>query len=110
MDNAVAVVLLTPIFYPVIEAMGGNLVYFGVLFIFALAIGQITPPVGLCLFVSCNIADESIERISIEIIPFVVVLIVILLILNFFSESHYFYSQYFRYIANCEGTRYEKRI
>lgn len=66
--------------------MGGNLVYFGVLFIFALAIGQITPPVGLCLFVSCNIADESIERISIEIIPFVVVLIVILLILNFFPS------------------------
>ncbi|ADK82379.1 TRAP transporter large permease [Sediminispirochaeta smaragdinae] len=86
LDNAVAVVLLTPIFYPVIEAMGGNLVYFGVLFIFALAIGQITPPVGLCLFVSCNIADESIERISIEIIPFVVVLIVILLILNFFPS------------------------
>ncbi len=84
LDNAVAVVLLTPIFYPVIEAMGGDLVYFGVLLVFALAIGQITPPVGLCLFVACNIAHDTIERISREVIPFILVLIVLLLILNVF--------------------------
>lgn len=40
--STVAVVLLTPIFYPVITAMGGDLVYFGVLLVFALSIGQIS--------------------------------------------------------------------
>ncbi len=84
LDNAVAVVLLTPIFYPVITAMGGDLVYFGVLLVFALAIGQITPPVGLCMFVACNIAGVSIEKLSKQIIPFVVVLLFALLLLNIF--------------------------
>lgn len=82
LDNAVAVVLLTPIFYPVITSMGGDLVYFGVLMVFALAIGQITPPVGLCLFVACDMAKISIERISREIVPYIVILIIVLLVIN----------------------------
>lgn len=81
LDNAVAVVLLTPIFYPIIEALGGDLVYFGVLMVFALAIGQITPPVGLCMFVACDIAKIKIESLVKEIIPFLVALLVLLLVL-----------------------------
>jgi C4-dicarboxylate transporter DctM subunit len=84
LDNAVAVVLLTPIFYPVIEALGGNLVNFGVLLVFALAIGQITPPVGLCLYVASDMAKVSLEEISAECIPFVISMLVVLLILNLF--------------------------
>lgn len=84
LDNAVAVVLLTPIFYPVIAAMGGDLVYFGVLLVFALAIGQVTPPVGLCMFVACNIAGTTLEAISRRMVPFLVALLIALLILNLF--------------------------
>lgn len=82
LDNAVAVVLLTPIFFPVYEAMGGDLVYFGVLLVFALSIGQITPPVGLCMFVACNIAGVSLESLSRQIVPFIIVLLATLLLLN----------------------------
>jgi C4-dicarboxylate transporter DctM subunit len=81
LDNAVAVVLLTPIFYPIIEALGGDLVYFGVLMVFALAIGQITPPVGLCMFVACDIAKIKLESLVKEILPFLVSLLVLLLVL-----------------------------
>ena len=81
LDNAVAVVLLTPIFYPIIEALGGDLVYFGVLMVFALAIGQITPPVGLCMFVACDIAKIKLESLVKEILPFLISLLVLLLIL-----------------------------
>lgn len=81
LDNAVAVVLLTPIFYPIIEALGGDLVYFGVLMVFALAIGQITPPVGLCMFVACDIAKIKLESLVKEIIPFLAALLVLLLVL-----------------------------
>lgn len=84
LDNAVAVILLTPIFYPVIQSMGGDLVYFGVLLVFALAIGQITPPVGLCMYVACDIAKVTLEKLSKEIIPFIIALVITLLILNFF--------------------------
>lgn len=84
LDNAVAVILLTPIFYPVVQMMGVDLVYFGVLLVFALSIGQITPPVGLCTFVACDIANISIEKLSKELIPFLGALVLSLLILNLF--------------------------
>lgn len=82
LDNAVAIVLLTPIFYPIAAQAGIDLVFFGVLMVFALAIGQITPPVGLCLFVACNISKISIEKLSKAVLPFVVVLILLLILLN----------------------------
>ena len=49
LDNAVAVILLTPIFVNVVQAMNIDICYFGVFPVFVLAIGQVTPPVGLCL-------------------------------------------------------------
>ncbi len=86
LDNAVAVVLLTPIFYPIIEALGGDLVYFGVLMVFALAIGQVTPPVGLCMFVACDIAKIKLESLVKEIVPFLIALLVLLLVLCFVPQ------------------------
>jgi len=84
LDNAVAMVLLTPIFHPVITSVGIDPVFFGVIMVLGLAIGQITPPVGLCLFVACNIGDVSIEAISKECVPWLIALIAVLLIVVFF--------------------------
>lgn len=83
LDNAVAIILLTPIFYPVMASMGVDLCYFGVLMVFVLAIGQITPPVGLCLFVACDIGKVTIEGISKEIIPYIIGLVLVALLLVF---------------------------
>lgn len=83
LDNAVAIILLTPIFYPVMASMGVDLCYFGVLMVFVLAIGQITPPVGLCLFVACDIGKVTIEGISKEIIPYIIGLVGVALLLVF---------------------------
>ena len=81
LDNAVAIILLTPIFYPVMASMGVDLCYFGVLMVFVLAIGQITPPVGLCLFVACDIGKVTIEGISKEIMPYIAGLVGVALLL-----------------------------
>ena len=86
LDNAVAIVLLTPIFYPITTQVGIDPVFFGVLMVFALAIGQVTPPVGLCLFVACNISKVSIEKLSKAVIPFLVALIVLLFVLNLIPD------------------------
>ncbi len=86
LDNAVAIVLLTPIFYPITVQVGIDPVFFGVLMVFALAIGQVTPPVGLCLFVACNISKVSIEKLSKAVIPFLVALIVLLVVLNLIPD------------------------
>jgi len=86
LDNAVAIVLLTPIFYPITTQVGIDPVFFGVLMVFALAIGQVTPPVGLCLFVACNISKVSIEKLSKAVVPFLVALIVLLVVLNLIPD------------------------
>lgn len=86
LDNAVAVVLMAPIFYPVITSVGIDPVFFGVLLVLTLSIGQITPPVGLCLFVACNIGDINIEKLSMAVLPYLAVLIVVMFILIFFPD------------------------
>ena len=86
LDNAVAVILLTPIFVNVVQAMNIDICYFGVFLVFVLAIGQVTPPVGLCLFVACDIGKVSIEKVSREVLPYVGGLIVTAILLVLFPQ------------------------
>ena len=94
LDNAVAVVLMTPIFFPVIQSAGIDPVFFGVLTVLTLAIGQITPPVGLCLFVACNLADISLEKLSAACVPYLMVMILVMLLMIFFPEIILFIPKY----------------
>ena len=86
LDNAVAVILLTPIFVNVVQTMNIDICYFGVFLVFVLAIGQVTPPVGLCLFVACDIGKVSIEKVSREVLPYVGGLIVTAILLVLFPQ------------------------
>lgn len=86
LDNAVAVVLMTPIFFPVVQSLGIDPVFFGVLTVFTLAIGQITPPVGLCLFVACNLADLKLEQIVAYCIPYICATILLMCLFIFFPQ------------------------
>lgn len=84
LENAVAILLMTPIFVPTLQQLGadGNdIIAFGVMMTLALAIGQITPPVGSCLFVGCDIGKISIEKLSKACIPFLLALIAVLFLL-----------------------------
>ncbi|MDR2945293.1 MAG: TRAP transporter large permease [Candidatus Adiutrix sp.] len=86
LDNAVSVVLMTPILFPIIDSVGIDPVFFGVLMVLTLAIGQITPPVGLCLFVACNISGITIEKLSLAVIPYLLVMLVVMLIILFVPD------------------------
>ena len=55
LNNSAAMVLLAPIFYPIIMSLGVDPLFFGIIMVIALAIGHNTPPVGLCLFIACDI-------------------------------------------------------
>lgn len=83
MDTLAAIMILGPILYPVAAAAGMNSVWFGVLMVVNLAIGFITPPVGVNLFVACGMSDVPFERLSKAIIPFVTALILVLLVITF---------------------------
>lgn len=85
-NASAAVVILTPILLPVAISFGINPLFFGVLMVVNLAIGCITPPVGLDLFVVSAVTKLPIETITKRIIPYIVVLILDLIILTYFPQ------------------------
>jgi len=83
LDNVAAITLLTPILHPLILSLGIDPVFFGVVMITNLAIGQVTPPVGMNLFVASNISKVPIEKIARQALPFLVVLIADLMLITY---------------------------
>lgn len=80
-DSLPLIVLLTPIFLPIINNMGLNVVWFGVLMVMIMQLGLITPPVGMCVYVMGGIAkDVPLMKIFKGVFPFVIALIVTVII------------------------------
>ncbi|MEW4414725.1 TRAP transporter large permease [Clostridium sp. AN503] len=63
MDMTPATLIFTPIFLPVCQKLGMHMVHFGIMMIFNLCIGTITPPVGTTLFVGVKVGKTSIEKV-----------------------------------------------
>ncbi|MBB4303971.1 tripartite ATP-independent transporter DctM subunit [Rhodobium orientis] len=82
-EGIAAMLVLVPILHPIAVSMGIDPVHFGILVIFNLMIGLITPPLGLCLFVAEGVANVGMSRIVRQIIPFFFVEVLVLLILAF---------------------------
>lgn len=74
--------LLMPILIPVLEAFGIDPVWYGVIFITALAVGQATPPVGVNLFTAANLIGSDVDAVAREAIPYVIMDVVVLIILS----------------------------
>jgi C4-dicarboxylate transporter, DctM subunit len=83
METASIILLVVPIFAPIAETLGINMVHFGVVTVIALATGMATPPVGIALFAACGIADISIGQITRKVLPFLFVMILGIIILAF---------------------------
>ena len=80
METSSAVILLTPVFLPLVTALGVNLVHFGIVFVVGISIGMITPPVAINLFVASSITGLSLETISKKVIPYLLSLIAVYLL------------------------------
>lgn len=74
--------LLMPILMPVLAAFQVDPLWYGVIFITALAIGQATPPVGVNLFTAANLIRGDVDGVAREAIPYVLMDVVVLLILS----------------------------
>ena len=83
MDMTPAVLIFTPIFLPVVTALGMDPVQFGIVLIANLCIGLCTPPVGACLFVSCSVGRTSIARVIAPMIPFFFAMLIGLLLITY---------------------------
>ena len=81
-DAAPAVMILTPIFAPIAQKYGVSLIHLGGYMICATSIGNITPPMGLNLFMSCQVGGRPIHRVIKEIWPFIAITITALIIVS----------------------------
>ena len=86
LNATAAISILVPVLMPVITKVGIDPVAFGVIMTVNLAIGCITPPVGVDLFVAQGITGISIERITKAVLPFIGALISALLLITFVPE------------------------
>lgn len=85
-DIPAAIILLAPLFMPMVRNFGINPVYFGGLIVAGLAIGLITPPVALTLYVSSMVTGVSVNKLIKEIIPIVIIMIIGVVILIFVPD------------------------
>jgi C4-dicarboxylate transporter DctM subunit len=94
METLSTIVLLTPIFLPVLKKLAVDPVHFGILFVVLSEVGFLTPPLGVNLFVASALSRLTLESISRAVLPFVALLLafnVVLILLPWISTWGYYF-------------------
>ena len=86
MDMTPAVLIFTPIFLPIVTAMGIDPIHFGIIMVLNLSVGLCTPPVGSVLFIGCSVADLSIDKVLKPLLPMFISMVVVLLLVTYIPE------------------------
>jgi tripartite ATP-independent transporter DctM subunit len=86
MEGSTILLVIVPIFIPTAKALGIDMVHFGVVVVFNVMVGLITPPYGLLLFIVSNIARTPLKDIVRETLPFTFSMIVALALITYFPE------------------------
>jgi tripartite ATP-independent transporter DctM subunit len=85
-EGTSALIILTPIFVPILTKLGIDPVHFGIILVTNLTIAGVTPPVGQMMFISSQVLRVSMEDYTIEVLPFLGAMMVILLALSMFPQ------------------------
>ncbi len=83
MDITPAVLIFTPIFLPVVTAIGMDPIHFGIVMVLNLCIGLTTPPVGSVLFVGISVANISMVKVIRPLIPLFIVMVIVLMLVTY---------------------------
>ena len=83
MDITPAVLIFTPIFLPICEKLGMTSIQFGIMIVFNLCIGTITPPVGNILFVGAKVANIKLEKVFKDLLPHYIAIFIVLLLVTY---------------------------
>ncbi|WP_024821165.1 MULTISPECIES: TRAP transporter large permease [Aminobacterium] len=83
METVAAIIILVPVLLPVVTQIGMDPLHFGIVLVVNLAIGMVTPPLGVCLFIGCSIADIKLEDITKAVWPFILIMVVDVLLLTY---------------------------
>jgi TRAP-type C4-dicarboxylate transport system permease large subunit len=87
LEGIAAMLVLVPILHPIAISMGVDPTHFGILVVFNLMIGLITPPMGLCLFVADSVANVGLGALTRQIIPLFFVELFVLIVIAFFPVT-----------------------
>jgi TRAP-type C4-dicarboxylate transport system permease large subunit len=87
LDVVPALLVLTPVFLPLVKMVGVDPLHYGVICVLNLVIGLATPPVGMCLFVGASIARMPIEKVSRALIPFLAAVILVLIVVTYWEAA-----------------------
>ncbi|MDR1932102.1 MAG: TRAP transporter large permease [Spirochaetales bacterium] len=83
MEGNAAQMILVPILAPIAQSLGINPIQLGILIVLNLMVGTITPPVGIVLYVTANVAQISFERVLKATLPFLIPLVIVLLLVSY---------------------------
>ena len=86
LDSSPAILLLCPILAPAMQAVGVDLVQFGIVMVIVLTIGLLTPPVGTALFVASNVTKVPLVKLSIRVLPFIGIMLLVALAIAYIPE------------------------
>ncbi|HBF37154.1 MAG TPA: C4-dicarboxylate ABC transporter permease, partial [Firmicutes bacterium] len=97
LDQSPAMLIMVPILSPVATQLGINPLAFGLIVCINLCIGLITPPVGMTLFVTSNVAHVKLERLYKSIIPFAIAEMAVLFLITYVPQTLTFIPSLFGY-------------
>ena len=90
METNAAIMILAPILVPIAIEVGVDPVHFGIVMIVTLALGMVTPPMGLNLFVVGKISNTRIDKLTKALIPFYISVLIALIIITFIPDVSMF--------------------
>ena len=96
MDTTPAIIVLSPILLPVATSVGLDPIHFGIIMVVNLAIGFITPPLGINLFVAARVGNVPLEVVTRGIVPFIIVMIACLMLVTYVPQLSMFVPNLFR--------------
>jgi C4-dicarboxylate transporter DctM subunit len=86
MDTSPAILILTPILLPIATSIGVKPVHFGIIMVVNLAIGFVTPPMGINLFVASSLTKVPVMKIAKHAVPFIIAFLIALVLITFIPE------------------------
>ena len=78
------IILITPVIMPVMAMLEIDPIQFGILLVIATQVGLLTPPLGVNLFIASSITGTSVEKLAVEVLPYIAVMTLVLLLILFF--------------------------
>lgn len=86
MDVCTNILILVPVLLPIVHFLDLNMIHFGLITVVTLAIGLVTPPYGLCLFIAAKIANRSILQVSKTSLQFIVITFIVIILMITFPQ------------------------